>query len=60
MDSFFYTYCNILRSIDLLVAADSGRGTNGRGVRLRSLSRSAAIIDIFCEVDRLKKTPWSS
>jgi len=56
----FYTYCNILRSIALLVAAESGRGTGGRGVRLRSLSRSAAIIAIFSEVDRLKNTPWSS
>jgi len=51
---------NILHSIALLVAAESGQGTSGHGVLLLSLSRLEAIIAIFSEVDRLKNTLWSS
>jgi hypothetical protein len=47
---------NILHSIALLVAAESGRGTNGHRVWLLSLSWPEAIIAIFSEVDRLKNT----
>jgi hypothetical protein len=54
----FYTYCNILRSIDLFVAAESGRGKAGRVVWLRILSRSAAIIAICSEVGVSKNSPW--
>jgi hypothetical protein len=54
----FYAYCNVLRSIAILVAEESGRGNGSRGVWLRILFRSAAMIAICSETGRLKKISW--